>query len=385
MAFNGSGVFVRVHDWTTDLANTVPVTASRQDAEDDGFATGLSNTICRDGQSTTTARIPFAAGLSAAAGTTASVSYAQTNDLNTGMYFPATDQWGLVAGGTATLTSTATALTATGTLTVSGAVTLSSTLEVAGAITLSTSDGAALGSATKMWSDLFLASGAVINFNNGDVTETHAANTLTWAGATSGYQFQDGPIRPVSNDGVALGASGVGFSDLFLASGGVINWAGNATLTHSAGLLALVGSLTASGTLGISGATTLSSTLAVTGALTANAAAGVTARNTAKAFVVFTTDGSGNITVEGSFNVASVTAATVNGASGFRVTFTNAMASDDYVALSQVNKSDSFTSTAVCASRKGDRTTALYDFATIIAGASTRNSLSVDCVFFENA
>lgn len=45
-----------------------------------------------------------------------------------------------------------------------------------------TSDGAALGSTSLMWSDLFLASGAVVNFNNGDVTLTHSSNTLTLAG-----------------------------------------------------------------------------------------------------------------------------------------------------------------------------------------------------------
>lgn len=45
-------------------------------------------------------------------------------------------------------------------------------------------------------------------------------------------------VRPQANDGSALGISGTAFSDLFLASGGVINWnAGNATLTHAAGLL----------------------------------------------------------------------------------------------------------------------------------------------------
>lgn len=43
---------------------------------------------------------------------------------------------------------------------------------------------------------------------------------------------------PVSNDGAAIGASGTAFSDLFLASGAVINFnAGNYTLTHSAGVL----------------------------------------------------------------------------------------------------------------------------------------------------
>lgn len=47
---------------------------------------------------------------------------------------------------------------------------------------LGASDGGALGSATKMWSDLFLASGGVINFNAGDLTLTHSANLLTLGG-----------------------------------------------------------------------------------------------------------------------------------------------------------------------------------------------------------
>ena len=47
-----------------------------------------------------------------------------------------------------------------------------------------TSDGVALGTGSLMWSDAFLASGSVINFNNGDVTLTHSACTLTMAGGT---------------------------------------------------------------------------------------------------------------------------------------------------------------------------------------------------------
>jgi hypothetical protein len=44
------------------------------------------------------------------------------------------------------------------------------------------SDGAALGTSALMWSDLFLASGAVVNFNNGNVAVTHSAGLLTSTG-----------------------------------------------------------------------------------------------------------------------------------------------------------------------------------------------------------
>ena len=42
-----------------------------------------------------------------------------------------------------------------------------------------TTDGGSLGTSTLNWSDLFLDSGAVVNFDNGDVTLTHASNKLT--------------------------------------------------------------------------------------------------------------------------------------------------------------------------------------------------------------
>jgi hypothetical protein len=120
MAYNGSGTFNRVHNFATDKTNQVPVTASRMDAEMDGIATGLSTAIAKDGQTATSARIPFAAGTSAFAGAVSGVAYAQTNDPNTGVYFPAADQYGLAAGGVATLTSTATTVTVPVNLAVTG-------------------------------------------------------------------------------------------------------------------------------------------------------------------------------------------------------------------------------------------------------------------------
>lgn len=45
-------------------------------------------------------------------------------------------------------------------------------------------------------------------------------------------------ITPSTNDGATLGTTALQWSDLFLASGGVINWAnGDAAITHSTGLL----------------------------------------------------------------------------------------------------------------------------------------------------
>ena len=55
---------------------------------------------------------------------------------------------------------------------------------VANVLQPTTSDGIALGTGSLMWSDLFLASGAVVNFNNGDITATHSSNTLTIGGGT---------------------------------------------------------------------------------------------------------------------------------------------------------------------------------------------------------
>lgn len=194
----------------------------------------------------------------------------------------------------------------------------------------SANDGAAIGTATASFSDLFLADGGVINWNNGTVTLTESATglalnaqlaatkaglpayfknttdaasntalrlesaratranndtvaqdhyiansagtatiatrfssvltnvtagaetaaytlSLTNAGAgiSTGYNWTPANYYPTANDGAALGISGTAWSDLFLASGAVVNFAaGNATLTHGTlGRIVLSGSL----------------------------------------------------------------------------------------------------------------------------------------------
>lgn len=134
---------------------------------------------------------------------------------------------------------------ATHTLTASGSSGATTALDnlaavaINAALVLATNDAFALGSAAKSWSDLFLASGAVINFNNGDVTVTHAANNLLFAGASSGYTF-DAKVYPTTDDGAALGDTTHNFSDLFLATGAVLNFANsNVAITHSSGILTM--------------------------------------------------------------------------------------------------------------------------------------------------
>jgi hypothetical protein len=138
-----------------------------------------------------------------------------------------------------------------------------------------TTDLSSLGTSTLNFSDLFLDSGAVVNFNSGDMTLTHASNEVQvdggdlvvegtnkigFGGAPSTDYIQKstdvkivaaadveinaggGNVKPSANDGSALGVAGTGWSDLFLAEGAVINWdSGDFTATQTNNLLALSG------------------------------------------------------------------------------------------------------------------------------------------------
>lgn len=102
MPFNGSGTFTRVYNWVSDAAAAIPITASRVDTEDDGIATGLSNCICKDGQTTITADLPMAGFKHTGVGNAAArTQYAVVGQIQDNTY-----NW--VAGG-----GTADAITAT--------------------------------------------------------------------------------------------------------------------------------------------------------------------------------------------------------------------------------------------------------------------------------
>lgn len=86
MAFNGSGVFVRLYSWITDAANGIVVSSTRMDGDTNDIANGLSNCICKDGQTTVTANIPMGGfkitGLGLGTGATDAASVTNANVLN---------------------------------------------------------------------------------------------------------------------------------------------------------------------------------------------------------------------------------------------------------------------------------------------------------------
>lgn len=96
-------------------------------------------------------------------------------------------------------------------------------------------DGAALGASGTAFSDLFLASGGVLNWNAGDVTATHASNSLAFAGASNGYSF-DSAVIPATSSALDIGATGSLWNDVYLSSTGVVRFS-TKTITGVSGYL----------------------------------------------------------------------------------------------------------------------------------------------------
>ena len=95
-----------------------------------------------------------------------------------------------------------------------------------------TTDGAALGSDTVMWSDLFLADGGVVNWNNGNYTLTHSAGTLTANGIFQAGTLTDGTASLTG--GALSGVTTLGMSgDLTNSAGNLIFSDHDATISAS--------------------------------------------------------------------------------------------------------------------------------------------------------
>jgi len=103
MAYNGSGVYNLVMDWVADAAAGIKIRADRHMTQDTDFKNALSNVVCRDGQSTITADMPWNAkritnlGDPVNAGDALNKQWAQAN-LVSGAYVPDTQPAAAQAG-----------------------------------------------------------------------------------------------------------------------------------------------------------------------------------------------------------------------------------------------------------------------------------------------
>lgn len=110
--------------------------------------------------------------------------------------------------------------------------------------------GSSLGTNALQWANVFVTSGGAVNFAGGDALITHAANQLQFTLAANGYVF-DNVIAPTTNGGAAIGTGAFAWSGLCLSSGGTLNFGnGNFVVTHSAGNLAFNGSVTVANLIG---------------------------------------------------------------------------------------------------------------------------------------
>lgn len=104
--YNGSGTFERTYNWANDKAAGTKIRADRMDTEMDGFATGLSTAITKDGQTTVAADLPMNShkftGLSAGSSAGHSVRYEQVGLLAVANAWTATQTITKTSAGAAT-------------------------------------------------------------------------------------------------------------------------------------------------------------------------------------------------------------------------------------------------------------------------------------------
>ncbi len=109
-------------------------------------------------------------------------------------------------------------ITASGNISMSGDLFVDSSINSDGAILPITSNGAALGSTSKQWSDLFLAEGGVINFDNGDVAVTQTGPKVAVSGSGDTVLQVEGDIS--ASGGLTLGKTSTA-SDVASSAGNI--------------------------------------------------------------------------------------------------------------------------------------------------------------------
>ena len=157
MPRNGSGQYTPPSNTWNPATPETPILSDDWNVTLADLATALTGSLASDGQTTASARIPFAQGLSVADGLVSAPAISVIGDSDTGFYFPAANQAALACGGIAIFSANSTGVTfplgvtfagtitgplaITGDVTVTGSITASANLTINGNITLGNAVG----------------------------------------------------------------------------------------------------------------------------------------------------------------------------------------------------------------------------------------------------
>lgn len=168
MPFDSQGNFTRVMNWQEDAANSIPILASRHDDEDDNFANGFNEVMCRDGRTQMTGQLKMGSNkiVGVATGT------ANTDAVNKGQLDSALA--GAVAGKQNTITGGASSITSSN-LTTNRALISNGSGKVAVSTTTNTELGYVHG----------VTSAIQTQINSKQATVTGAATTITGSNLTT--------------------------------------------------------------------------------------------------------------------------------------------------------------------------------------------------------
>lgn len=250
----------------------------------------------------------------------------------------------------------------TTTLTASGAVVLLSTLSVNGAIVANST--LSLSGAATLNATLSVSGATVLN----TTLNVQGATSLSGAVVLLSTLSVDGAVAL----GTTLSVSGAAVLKSTLSIGGAVNLASTLTVggaTVLSGALSVGTSVTIGTTLSVSGAVVLKSNLSVGGI--------ITNPQVAKAWCAFS--GVGVVTLQQSFNVASITD---NGVGDYTINLTNALSGSGYAILGFAEFTAGGDTLFVTHPSNGVKTTSGYSIQTIKNLADAVTDASVVCMGF---